>query len=128
MKNDSADASMTGEWIAIQLTALKTSRALSAELPDSEKILVPSGAHLSALLVGEDGNHWVIREASIDGLPVFNGVRYIFKNHWDSKDADKHIASNVVRQEGSISAFADYAVTQAKHRRLYAAFRRRLAR
>ncbi len=121
---DTNDVAAGREWVALQATALKASKVMSAQLADNEKLMVPAGTRLSALLAGEDADHWLVKEATIRGVAIANKLGYIFKGHWKFEGAgDKGVFEPIHQQV--TATLADYAENRGKHRRLYAAFRRR---
>jgi hypothetical protein len=111
------------EWVALQTTMLKASKVSSAQLSDSEKLVMPVGTRLNALLSADDGDHWFVKEATVDGVPTPDRLGYIFKAQWKIEGG---VEGGGAPKETTVT-FADYAEKQAKHRRLYAAFRRRLS-
>jgi hypothetical protein len=111
-------------WVALQATMLKASKVSSVQLADNEKLLMPAGARLNALLTADDGDHWLVKEATVDGVPVPDRLGYIFKAHWKVEGGIE--GAGAAPEETTIPV-ADYAEKQARHRRLYAAFRRRLS-
>ena len=114
--------------MALQATVVKASKVLSAQLAENEKLTVPAGARLSALVAGEDSDYWLVREAAVDGVPVAILRGYIFKAHWKIEESGEDAGLSAQARGEPASAFACYAENRAKHRRLYAAFRRRLSR
>jgi hypothetical protein len=115
------------EWVALQTTALKASKALSTQLANNEKLMVPEGARLSALLTGENSDHWLVKKATVDGVTVADMLGYIYKGHWKLEGGIEEKSLFPQTQLEATVAFSDYAENRARHRRLYAAFRRRLS-
>ncbi len=114
------------EWVAIQVTALKASPGFMAQLADHEKLVVSQGARLTALLSGGANDHWLVTQALVDGKPTADNLRYIFKKHWKI-EGDGPSAALVSSEAGRLVTHTGYSASQARHRRLYAAFRHRLS-
>jgi hypothetical protein len=124
---ESNDVGAGREWVALQATALKASKALSTQLADNEKLMVPAGTRLSALLTGVDADHWLVKEATVDGAKVADMLVYIYKAHWKLVGGVEEKGFFAPTHGEVTVTLADYAENRAKHRRLYAAFRRRLS-
>ncbi len=69
-------------WVARCPTALKASTAFSGDLPADQKLPVVTGTRLTARVTGEEKEYWLIAEARLDGQPVAEHLRFVYKRQW----------------------------------------------
>ena len=79
-------AVMKRDWVAISATVIKASAAASDSLPEDEKRVVAKGAQVSATIESEDAGHWTIADALLEGEPLPENMRFIFKGGWQLLD------------------------------------------
>jgi tetratricopeptide (TPR) repeat protein len=76
------DPGLKREWTATYPTSLKASAALADDLPATERLDAPFGARLSAVLVGEEQDYWIIGNGFLDNEAIAENIRFVYKGHW----------------------------------------------
>jgi hypothetical protein len=112
------DMALRKDWVAKCPTALKASTAFSGDLPLDQKLAVRTGARLTARLTGEDKEYWLVAEARLDGQPVAEHLRFVYKGQWELEGANEH-------WEKPSPIQAALPARGRHNRRLYASFKRR---
>jgi hypothetical protein len=71
------------EWVAVMTTTIKASVAASSTLAEHEKMTVARGARLTGVIEAEDQGHWTIADSVSGDAPLPEGLRFLYKSHWE---------------------------------------------
>lgn len=83
MTFDDKQTSQTHEWTCLDRTAIKASPVLAQTLNDNDKLWVSRDARLAGRIEGEDPHYWMISHGALDGIPLSDHLRFVFKAHWE---------------------------------------------